>query len=76
MSEGVVEVVELRRHCGPPADPTQKPKLLEVADVGEIPDERRLQWRDLARELLVVEELEQGLGSLARVLENRLELSR
>jgi len=44
--------------------------------VGEIPDERRLQGRDLARELLVVERLEQGLGSLARVLENSLELSR
>jgi hypothetical protein len=44
--------------------------------VSEIPDERRLERRDLARGLLVVERLEQGLGSLARVLENGRELSR
>jgi hypothetical protein len=44
--------------------------------VGEIPGEGRLQRRDLARQLLDVERPEQGLGSLARVLENSLELSR
>ena len=40
MGEGIVEVVELRRHCRPSADAPQEPKLLEVADVSEIPDER------------------------------------
>ena len=40
-----------------------------MPDVREIPDERRLQRRELPRELIVVERLEQRLGSRARVLE-------
>jgi hypothetical protein len=44
--------------------------------MSEIPDEGRLERRDLASQLLVVEWLEQGLGSLARMLERRRELSR
>ena len=76
MRERVVQVVELGRgRCAAVAVPEQ-PELLEVTDVREVPDERRLQRRDLARELLVVERLEQGLGPLARVVENGLELSR
>ena len=54
----------------------EQPELLEVPDVREIPDERRLQRRDLARQLLVVERLEQGLGSPARVRQDGAELSR
>jgi hypothetical protein len=44
--------------------------------VSEIPDERRLERRDLLRQLLLVEGLEQGVGSRARVLEDPRELSR
>ena len=76
MRERVVQIVELGRGRGAAVAVPEQPELLEVADVGEIPDERRLQRRDLARQLLVVERLEQGLGSLARVLENGRELSR
>jgi hypothetical protein len=71
--ERVIEIVELAASAVAVAE---QPELLEVADVRQIPDERRLERRDLARQLLVVERLEQGLGSRARVLENRLELSR
>jgi hypothetical protein len=49
---------------------SQEPELLEVTDVGEIPDERRLEWRDLARELLVRERLQQSFGPPSRVLES------
>ena len=40
MGERVVEVVVLRRHRGLAADASQEPQLLEVTDMGEIPDER------------------------------------
>ena len=55
--EGLVQVVPLA---------PQQPELLEVADVGEIPDERRLERRVLRRQLLVGDAGEQALGSLAR----------
>jgi hypothetical protein len=55
---------------------SEQPELLEVPNVSEIPDERRLEPRDLARQLLVGERLEQAFGSPARVLEDRCELSR
>ena len=74
--ERVVQVVEPRRGGPAAVAVPEQPELLEVADVREVPDERRLQRRDLARQLLVVQRLEQGLGSLARVLEDGLELSR
>ena len=74
--ERVVELVVDRRERLAAAGLAEQPELLEVADVGEIPDERRLERRDLARQLLVVERLEQGLGSRARVLEDVRELSR
>jgi hypothetical protein len=38
--------------------------------MGEIPDERRLQGRDLARQLLVRERLQQRYRPPARVLES------
>jgi hypothetical protein len=38
--ERVVEVVVLRRHGVPAPDASQEPELLEVSDVGEVPDER------------------------------------
>jgi hypothetical protein len=69
MSERVVEVVVLRRHCAPPADASQEPEFLEVADVGEIPDERRLERRDLARQLLIRERFQHVLRPPSRVLE-------
>jgi hypothetical protein len=47
-----------------------------VADVSQIPDERRLQWRDLKRQLFVRERLQQILRSLPRVLEGYDELRR
>ena len=74
MCERVVQIVELAR--GTALAAPEQPELLEVADVSEIPDERRLERRDLARQLLVVERLQQRLSSLARVLENSRELSR
>ena len=70
MSERVVEVVVLRRHRAPPTDASQEPQLLEVADMGEIPDERRLQRRDLHRELVVGERLQERQRAVARVLES------
>ncbi len=74
--ERVVELVVLGRERLAPACAPQQPQLLEVADVGEIPDERRLERRDLSRELLVREWVEQGLGPLSRVPEDGGELSR
>jgi hypothetical protein len=44
--------------------------------VREIPDERRLKWKELPNELLVLEGLQQALGSLSRVRQNAGELSR
>jgi hypothetical protein len=55
--ERVVQVVVVRRHRLPTPDAPQQPELLEVAHVREIPDERRLQRRNLPSELLVVERL-------------------
>ena len=71
--ERVVQIVE---HAAVAFAASEQPELLEVPDVSEIPDERRLERRDLARQLLVGERLEQALGSPARVLEDRCELSR
>ena len=48
MRERVVEIA-VRRGVAVP----QQPELLEVADVREIPDERRLQRRELPRQLIV-----------------------
>jgi hypothetical protein len=76
VGEGVIEVVALRHKWLSSAGSPQQPELLEVPDMSEIPDEGRLERRDLASQLLVVEWLEQGLGSLARMLERRRELSR
>jgi len=76
MSERVVKVVVLRRQRVTPADPSQEPQLLEVTDVGEIPDERRLERRDLARQLLVRERLQQILRPPSRALESDDELRR
>jgi hypothetical protein len=47
-----------------------------VADVSQIPDERRLEWRDLNRQLLIGERLQQILRPLPRVLESYDELRR
>ena len=69
--ERVVQIVELAAVAV-----SEQPELLEVPDVSEIPDEWRLERRDLARQLLVREGLQQGFGSPARVLEDRCELSR
>jgi hypothetical protein len=74
--ERVIEVVVLRREYAQSADASQEPELLEVADVSQIPDERRLQWRDLKRQLFVRERLQQILRPLSRVLEGYDELRR
>jgi hypothetical protein len=74
MGEGVVEVVVLRRHGTASADPSQQPQLLEVADVRQIPDQRRLQRRDLARQLLIGERFQQILCPPSRPLESVEEL--
>jgi hypothetical protein len=74
--ERVVEIVEVWRKRRTPRGTAQQPKLLEVADVRQIPHERRLQRRELPRELLVVERLKQGLGSSSRMRESRRRLSR
>jgi len=74
VGERVVEVVVVRRHCVPTAHPSQEPELLEVADVGEIPDERRLERRDLSRELLIGKRLQQSFRPPSRMLERYDEL--
>src|SRR6185295_873179 len=76
VTERVIEVVVLRRQCASSADASQEPQLLEVADVSEIPDERRLQWRDLRRELVVGERLQERQRAVARVLESDRGLKR
>jgi hypothetical protein len=76
MSERVVKIVVLRRKGASSADASQEPELLEVSDMGEIPDERRLQRRDLTRQLLVRERLQQILRPPSRVLESYNELRR
>jgi hypothetical protein len=76
MSERVVKVVVFRRQSVPPADASQEPQLLEVTDVGQVPDERRLERRDLARQLLVRERLQQILRPPSRPLEGDDELRR
>jgi hypothetical protein len=74
--ERVVEIVVLRRNRASLPDAAQEPELLEVADVSQIPGERRLEWRDLNRQLLVGERLQQILRPLPRVLESYDELRR
>ena len=76
VSERVVELVMLGRDRIPSAGAAQEPELLEVTDVREIPDERRLERRDLARELLVRERLQQRVRPPSRVLERSGEFSR
>jgi hypothetical protein len=76
MSERVVKVVVLRRQSIPAADASQEPQLFEVRDVGEIPDERRLERRDLKRQLLVRERFQQILRPPSRALESDDELRR
>ena len=74
--ERVVELVVLGRERPAAACAPKQPQLFEVADVCEIPDQWRLEGRDLSRELLVRERVEQGLGPLSRVPEDGGELSR
>ena len=66
--ERVVQIVMPRR--------AQQPELLEVTDVGEIPDERRLKRRELLRQLLVRERFEQVLRPPSRAPESGNELRR
>jgi hypothetical protein len=47
-----------------------------VTNVREIPDERRLERRDLPRELLVRERLQQRVRPPSRMLERSREVSR
>ncbi|HEX6490035.1 MAG TPA: hypothetical protein VF002_01525 [Gaiellaceae bacterium] len=44
--------------------------------MGQVPDERRLEGRDLAHELLVRERLEQSVRPPSRVLEGEGQLRR
>jgi hypothetical protein len=76
VSERVVELVVLGRDRIPSACPAQEPELLEVTDVREIPDERRLERRDLPRELLVRERVQQRVRPPSRMLERSREVSR
>jgi hypothetical protein len=76
MSEGVVEAIAVRRSAVLSSDAPQQPQLLEVADMREIPDERRLQRRDLRRELVVGERLQQSQRAVARVPESNRKLRR
>ena len=57
--ERVVELVVALLVRRAPPHAAQQPELLEPADVGEVPDERRLQRRDLLHELLVGHRREQ-----------------
>jgi hypothetical protein len=72
--ERVVDLVELGLARVLALELAAQPQLLEVADVGEIPDERRLERRELARQLVVRERCEQRFGPPARVLEDDREL--
>jgi hypothetical protein len=45
-----------------------------VTDVCEIPDERRLERRDLARQLLIRDLFQQSVRPLSRALESQDEL--
>jgi hypothetical protein len=44
MSKGVVQVVEGRVDGVPSTDSSYQPQLLIVADVSQVPDERRHEW--------------------------------
>ena len=68
MRECVVEIVGVGQDGGFAALPHQ-PELLEMRNVREVPHERRLDRRDLARELVVREPLEQLLRPPPRALE-------
>lgn len=59
MLERVVDVVAGREDRIAAREPPEQPELLEMADVGEVPDERRLQRGMLADEIVVGEQLEQ-----------------
>ena len=76
VGERVIEVVALRGQWGTSTGAPKQPELFEVADVREVPHERRLQRRHLTHEQLVVERLEQRQRSPSRVTENAGELSR
>ena len=62
VAERVVELLSLGEQRREAADPLADPGVLEVTDVREIPDERRLERRPLARQLLVGERLEEREG--------------
>ena len=72
--KGVVELVELRQHRGASPGAPQQPELLVVRDMGEVPDERRLQRRDRLRQLRVSERREQRFGARTRARERGKEL--
>jgi hypothetical protein len=62
VAKRVVELFTLGEQRREPADPLADPGVLEVPDVGEVPDERGLERRPLPRQLLVGERLEQREG--------------
>jgi len=69
MFERVVDVVARRMDRLGAGQPPQEPKLFEVPDVGEVPDERGHERRVLCAKLVVGERLEQPERALARGVE-------
>ena len=66
-----VEFLPLGEERLAPAHALRNPQVLEVPDVSQVPDERRLERRPLHPERVVVERLEEAERRLARVREIR-----
>ena len=69
--ERVVEVVVALVDRSTPPELAHEPELLVVADVREIPHERRHERRDLAAQVIVVERREEPEGPVPGVVEMR-----
>jgi hypothetical protein len=74
--ERVVEVIQRRSQRREPRAPAQEPQLFEVPDVNEIPGERRLQRRVLARQLFDGKSSQERFRAQPGVRERLRELSR
>ena len=71
--ERVVDVVEERVGRGGAHDVSEQPQLFVVADVGEVPHERRHQRGNLADEVGIVDRREEPEGARPRALQPRFD---
>jgi hypothetical protein len=71
MPERVVHVVEALERRLIVGEVSDEPELLQPADAGEVPDERRHDRRDLRDQLFVVDRFNKSQRRLARTRQRR-----